>query len=794
MAANISSVIFKITKAGKQAALEASGDSAKILIDLSYVAVGTSKYTPTGNETGLKNEISRGSVVSAEIDENTLRFSTTIYSDTIVPVYEMGIFTKSGVLFAVAASNSSPIVTLYPNIAFVTSFGLAVDDIDAGSITVNTDHNSVLANTLMQNHLAAVNPHPQYVAVSRFQFLLDVLFPMGYLYYSHSTTNPKAKFDQLLGIDTSWRRLAGRIIVGTDPNDNYIKDAGLTLGQKGMTDLAGSNERPNVYPLQTTHIFERYDPNDVIVTVWNISANKSSVTEGGVVRFTVTANNIPDGQILDWTVKEGRLNSASNDVTSPDKSQTGTVIIKNGSATIDFTTTPDDNAAEPQKHVRLTVGAPASLSINVPINDLGNNETALHITQSTTNGMQLDEYYKQQSGSYPTSTDKIRFIVDAGVDIIAPNTSKPALIDGDKWPSGSQIVVENRGRILGRGGAGGLGGTFLDGYSNFSANTSTPKLLATKGGNGGTAIKGDMLVENYGLIAGGGGGGGGNGSWRLKESDNYQIYMGGDSSGGGGAPLGEAFYNRTHIEGWLNEPTINSAAIDNLKEIIRLANVPVEGKNDDISNISLRPDEKNWFANYLRNTEYNYTTGYSAAPIVDALGLKGTAVTVTMPIPKTGYMTADSVGVSDSYFNDPNTYFVDTWTAGNSPTYKASLPMQNPFAGETLKGGKGGLGFTSTTSFVRSHAKRAFEGKSYESFMRAGSGGDVGESGEGGHLSHVSVYTIGSPNTFNITAIEDIPSDFVIQTTPAASGGLAGYVKEGSATITNYSAGTTKGR
>ena len=799
MAANTKSIIFKITEAGKQSALQASGDDTKILIDLTHVAVGKSKYTPTGGETALKNEVGRSDIVSGEVVGNTLRFTSTMYADDITPMYEMGIFTKTGVLFAVAASSTDPLVTLYPNIAFVTEFGVAIDDMDAGNITVSTDPNNSLSTVLMQNHVAATNPHPQYVALSRFQLLLDVMFPVGYLHCTNSAANPKTKFDQLLGINTFWRRLTGKIIVGTDPNDNYIKDVGIVLGQKGMTELASVNERPNVYPLYTKHIFERYNPDDVIETVWQISANKSSITEGGTVRFTVTANNIPDGQILNWTIKEGRLNSGSNDITTPDKSQSGTVILKNASASIDFTTTPDDNAEEPQKHVRLTIGAPASLSINVPIDDLGNNESVVHITQSTTSGMQLDEYYKQQSGDYPTATDKIRFIVDAGVDIIAPNTSSPALIEGANWPSGSQIVVENHGRILGHGGAGGLGAALLNGYDHHNSSSLGDNLRATAGGNGGTAIKGNILVENYNLIAGGGGGGGGNGTYRLKYSDYYQVYMGSDSSGGGGAPFGEAYHNRTYIDSWLTEPTSSTAGINNLKNVINDAESVVEGLNDSISHISFVSESQTAKSNYLRRTEYNYQL-LSPAVFLDSIGVSttkaNTSFVISKPIPKDygSFITADSVGVTESVFNDPHTYFVDTWTAGDNPTYRASLPMYNPFDGELLNGGKGGLGFAAVSPFINEQAYRAYRGKSYESFMRAGKGGDVGENGEAGKLSHVSFFLKGTPNDFEVMEIDNLPDGAVIQTYPPAAGGLAGYVKEGGVTITNYSGGTTKGR
>lgn len=44
MAANTKSIIFKITEAGKDAALQESGEGAQIKVDLTQVALGTGKY------------------------------------------------------------------------------------------------------------------------------------------------------------------------------------------------------------------------------------------------------------------------------------------------------------------------------------------------------------------------------------------------------------------------------------------------------------------------------------------------------------------------------------------------------------------------------------------------------------------------------------------------------------------------------------------------------------------------------------------------------------------------------
>lgn len=115
----------------------------------------------------------------------------------------------------------------------------------------------------------------------------------------------------------------------------------------------------------------------------------------------------------------------------------------------------------------------------------------------------------------------IRFIVKAGVHLIAANTSSSFSLDGSIWNStlrSCQIIIENHGFILGRGGQGGDTGP---GWQNA-------------GQAGGPAIISQgvpLLVANYGVIAGGGGGSGATG-WYDGGSGNY------NSTGGGGAPLG----------------------------------------------------------------------------------------------------------------------------------------------------------------------------------------------------------------------------------------------------------------
>lgn len=775
MAKETNPIIFKLTDAGKLAALDAKGETPKISIHLTHLAIGKGRYDTSGKERALKSEIKRVSLVSdsVEVVSNTLRFSASIEASAITPIYELGLFTEAGLLFALASSVTEPLFVIHPNIVFVGSFGIALGDADAGNITVSIDPNGTLSAAIMAQHLAAKNPHPQYlnvdhldvskdphpqyVTLNRFQLLLDTMLPVGYLHHTHEAVNPKPRFDALLGVSTAWRRLAGKIIVGTDPDDPYIKDVGLSLGQKGMTENAG-DDRPHVYPLYTTNVFERYNPNDHIETVWTVNANKTAVNEGEGIRFTVSANNLPDGQILKWTAKEGALNAGSNDITSPAKTTSGTVILKNGAANIEFMTTPDNNKADPQMHVRLTVGVPANLSINVPIVDAGRTEKLIHITRSTLRGLILDEYFKLNSGDYPKSTDKVRFIVNPYVDVVGLDSAVPAIDAGKNWPAGSEIIVENRGRILGHGGSGGRSARFSQQRgSELPVPISDDQYLydltkpALVGENGGTAIRGNIKVENYGLIAGGGGGGGGAGIFYADSQSGYMItvssvkkhlYIGGGGGSGGGAPLGKRYPN-LHTLAEFNEHFNPTGVV--------IPDHPADG-------------------NYVTHVQMNAKTASFYNIAGNSAGSRG----------KFNLPTVTTTVENVSMFNVPR--WVDEakgiyyWQEDSTGVMQQSQNATIDTAGQ--------YGYDVASTFRMQGIPPNIRTIPVSSIKQnhGGAGGAIGENGSDGVM----------PKYYNFDG--DVAENKIVKKLLPAKGGLAGLVKEGNVVITNHSGGSTKGR
>lgn len=671
----------------------------------------------------------------------------------------------------------------------------AVVQVDNPQVSIVIDANVVTAT---QNWASS-----NFVSKPQFAQFLDLLFPLGYKYWSHLNQNPKPLFDTLFGYETFWRRLEGVQLVAVQDSDPYINQPMQYLGQKGLTDTAIS-VRPHQYPLYTSYLFERYDPDTVVNTVWQISADKNSLPEGDTVRFKITANNIPDGQILNWSITEG-------DVTSNDKTANGTVIMQNGQAEIIYSSTPDDNISDPNKQVRLIIGAPADLNLTLPIIDKGHTETVLHISQSTYNGITLDDYYKQQAGSYPSSTDTVRFIVDSGVDIVAPNTLRAAIESGNNWADGSKIIIENHGRILGHGGRGGDGGTGLEGSiteningTNYGHRTMVIPKPPKNGEDGGTAINGNkkIYVENYGIVAGGGGGGAGGVYYpvfrNISSGEAVPRWMIHGASGGGGAPFGIGLPNPKTTDylfnyvDWITGIDAVKANYQNVQ--------PING----------------YIPHSLEFYDYpNYTN-----PTYDGVrhwSIKSTSADANLykdqwvPNTTNAYIPSSTLGdikkVSDCLYAfpysdslDPKKYTIPMLNRNSADSPGYPYTSQHKHGGDVTltDAGLGGYTFIVSNPWASSDPTDSLtmtEVQQLEARVpenHAGHGGAIGVDGE----DAVQAWYLINPGGYGYdTTVQYTLSDTPPpETSATAKGGKAGYIYRGDVIINNINGGATKGR
>lgn len=158
-------IIFTVTDAGRLAALDAENNG--LTLRLATLRASTGQITPDGTETGLTGTLRASWVLgggAVEPTTSTMRFFALVQSSVaITDIFSLGIYTDTNVLFAIASTTSSdPLIVCFANIDFAPSFGVRLPGIAASSITIETDPNAPLAQSLMTAHQAASDPHPQY--------------------------------------------------------------------------------------------------------------------------------------------------------------------------------------------------------------------------------------------------------------------------------------------------------------------------------------------------------------------------------------------------------------------------------------------------------------------------------------------------------------------------------------------------------------------------------------------------------------------------------------------------------
>lgn len=202
--------------------------------------------------------------------------------------------------------------------------------------------------------------------------------------------------------------------------------------------------------------------------------------------------------------------------------------------------------------------------------------------------LNLRDHFINKIGRPPRSNESIRYVVPDDVELVSTLCDYRVTEDSSAlharrtdFTKDNKIIIENYGRILGRGG---------NGRSQVTATTSA--LVDDQRGlyqhrppvesHGGHAIKNEspavIKMVNYGTVAGGGGGGGAiayishrNGDWYWSTAVEWwgQRTFGG---GGGGVPYGKGGNNAARLEDFL-EGTYNNVMTDQekIKTVIRIS-------------------------------------------------------------------------------------------------------------------------------------------------------------------------------------------------------------------------------
>jgi hypothetical protein len=161
----------KITAAGVAAAIAADG--LGVSLKITHITAGAGAYTPTGSETAMVDlrevaPVLVGARVGSQLTL-TATLLSALYAGAAYDVGEIGFWAgdpnAGGVLFAV---DSAP-GRAYPKRGgtyssnFTANYSLALSGVPSGSVDVIYDPDAAVALIALATHVAAANPHPQYL-------------------------------------------------------------------------------------------------------------------------------------------------------------------------------------------------------------------------------------------------------------------------------------------------------------------------------------------------------------------------------------------------------------------------------------------------------------------------------------------------------------------------------------------------------------------------------------------------------------------------------------------------------
>jgi hypothetical protein len=154
-----------ITDAGLSAAINANANGVQLAI--THVVLGSGKYTPT-NASTIQSRKEKASIAGGyKVGDNGFRVNVLFssYTGATYDASEIGFYAgdpdAGGVLFAVFSHPSSVIVQRNA-LDYVAQYGMTVNRVPTGSVTVTVDPSASQALALIAAHEGAADPHTQY--------------------------------------------------------------------------------------------------------------------------------------------------------------------------------------------------------------------------------------------------------------------------------------------------------------------------------------------------------------------------------------------------------------------------------------------------------------------------------------------------------------------------------------------------------------------------------------------------------------------------------------------------------
>ena len=389
---------YFLTDVGRDIALNAT--SLGLNVSLSHIGVGTAKYDPLTelDRTALVAEVERYPLNGGGVEPNshTLRFVTSIEPTITVDGFEIGIFTDTGALFAIASTTGNdPLIRLVANIVSITTFGMLLSTIDIANLIISIDPNTPISVALMNEHLSHPDPHPQYVLkteiLPHLKSLADLIYHVGSCHGSYSMDyDPSVALEPILGYPTIWRLSPG-IPEGVPNLSSALSTVNFIAsdGNKKTRTLRIWRRMPDDY-VDPTFTWERISAGVIEgnLGIYDVHAQFKLTTTGVApgTQFAWEVVNDPNGYIYLSTTRQGTQVPKSGVLT----------IGQNGTATLTvvphYSTEGYNTIKAGELHnldIQLETGDIATQAIFLPqgtasagMSKLNNQEFSLSITRS----------------------------------------------------------------------------------------------------------------------------------------------------------------------------------------------------------------------------------------------------------------------------------------------------------------------------------------------------------------------------------------------------------------------------
>ncbi|MFM0405215.1 gp53-like domain-containing protein [Paraburkholderia dipogonis] len=314
-----------ITEAGLAAVFNAQNTGVEFT--LSHIAFGSAQYTPDGSETALRVEKVRVPIAGGgRISPTQIQIYAVAMAAAGNPFFvgEVGFFGDNGAtLLAVYSSTGTPSLYLSDTVATSVSYGLGLAALPANSVTVTIDPSASAALLIMGNHVAAADPHPQYV----------------------EKVNGVAFYDPTLTFNL------GAEIIG----DDLLVYQSIQANNIGHAPSSSPTWWVPLYNYGDTPVGGLTNAN---VTLSSTQAARAHLTFSGAL--TAPINIVFPNWVKDWTVVNNTTGAFS--LTCKTAAGTGVAIPQNGSPTkirgdgTNITQLPDNVAAATQSQHPVNLG------------------------------------------------------------------------------------------------------------------------------------------------------------------------------------------------------------------------------------------------------------------------------------------------------------------------------------------------------------------------------------------------------------------------------------------------------